>query len=198
MIVSDREDFEPSSIQLCRYDVGAVRETVERTVDVRSGIRDHRDAADLELGAGRVVRARFGATQVIADQRRRQSLVRDHAVFDRVAEIDETRAICSGARDDAALVRLIEDCLVADAHRADHQEAEVAHETIGKRFVGDVLAVDVEPESAAGKAAAVREIDLEIELDAFFAHGIYGISRSKRASRAVVSHASDARRAATV
>jgi hypothetical protein len=39
----------------------------------------------------------------------------------------------------------------------------------GKLLVGDVIAVDVEPEALALNAAAVRKVDLEVELDAMVA-----------------------------
>ena len=71
---------------------------------------------------------------------------------------------------DAALVRLGDDRLVADAHGADHQQAQVAHDVVGERLVCDVVAVDVEAERIAAKAAAVGEVDLEVELRAFVGH----------------------------
>jgi len=79
--IRDRAHFETG-------DVMAVCIPMERRIDVRTRVRDHRDAADLKLGARRVERARIDAAQMIADQWRGQALVRDHAVFDRVAEVD--------------------------------------------------------------------------------------------------------------
>jgi hypothetical protein len=47
---------------------------MERAVDVGARIRDHRDFADLELGARGVELARLRAAEMIADQRRGNSL----------------------------------------------------------------------------------------------------------------------------
>jgi len=105
---------------------------------------------------------------MVADQGRRQALVGDHAVLDGVAEVDE--ALRGGSwlsgRGGAALVAFADDLLVEDAHLADHQQAQVAHDISGELGVGDAFALDVEAEALALDAAAVGEVDFEVELDA--------------------------------
>jgi hypothetical protein len=72
-------------------DVDAVFEAMKRTVDVGAGVRDQRDLADLEFRARRINLSRLQPAQVIADHRRRQAFVSDHAVFDVVAQLDQGR-----------------------------------------------------------------------------------------------------------
>src|SRR5690348_14733097 len=50
--VRDRIEIEAGEIL-------ATRVAVERTVEIRAGVRDHLDLADVELGAGRVTRSGF-------------------------------------------------------------------------------------------------------------------------------------------
>jgi hypothetical protein len=61
---------------------------VERRVKVGAGVGHHLDLADLELDAGGVVPPRLLAAEEVADERSRQAPVRDHAVLDRVADVD--------------------------------------------------------------------------------------------------------------
>src|SRR5216110_2957807 len=63
--------------------------TVEGGVDVGTGVRQQLDLADLESRAGSVASARRVARQPIADRGREQPAVRDHPVFDLVAEVYE-------------------------------------------------------------------------------------------------------------
>jgi len=85
-----------------------------------------------------------------------------------------TIAIRSNASCSAALVRLLDDPLPDDADLADHQEAHVADDVVGELGVTDVVAVDIEAELLALQAAAIREIDLEIEDDTLVARGLSG------------------------
>ena len=62
---------------------------MKRTVEISSGVGDHLDPADMEFGARRVKLTRPFARQVIADHWRRQSFVGDHAIVDRVADIND-------------------------------------------------------------------------------------------------------------
>ncbi len=62
---------------------------MERAVHVRPGIGNHLHFGDLELGSV-VDRPRFLAAPPITNDRRGQSLIGDHAVFDDVADIDES------------------------------------------------------------------------------------------------------------
>src|SRR5262249_30728782 len=54
-----------------------------------SGVGDHLDPADVELGARGVVRAGLLPAEVVADERGRQTLVGDHAVLDNVADVHQ-------------------------------------------------------------------------------------------------------------
>jgi hypothetical protein len=76
-------------------EVLAVLVAMEGTVDVGAGVGDHLDLADLKLGSMRVLRARCLATQPVTDDRCGKALVRDHAVFDDVAHVDQTSAGCA-------------------------------------------------------------------------------------------------------
>src|SRR5262249_5074114 len=49
---------------------------------------------------------------------------------------------------------------------ADHQQAQVGDEVIGELAIADVGAGNVEAEVLAAQAAAVGEVDFEVELDA--------------------------------
>ncbi len=64
-----------------------------------------------------------------------------------------------------------DDPLAKDAHGADHQQPQVADDVGGERLVGDVGALDVEPEVAALQAPAVRDVHLEVELRSFLFRG---------------------------
>jgi hypothetical protein len=64
-------------------------EPVRRRVEVRAGVRDHLDPADVELGPRRVGSPRVRARQVIADDGRREAGVGDETVVDGVREVDE-------------------------------------------------------------------------------------------------------------
>ncbi len=69
--------------------VEAVREAMKWGVEVRPGVRDHIDAADVELGAGRVHLPRRFAREEVAHERRGQPLVRHHPALDDVAHVDQ-------------------------------------------------------------------------------------------------------------
>ncbi len=73
--------------QPCQVDAVAV--AVEGRVDVGAGIGDHRDPADLELDARRVVGAAGLPAQVIADLRPRQPRIGGHALVDGMREINQ-------------------------------------------------------------------------------------------------------------
>ncbi len=163
-----------------------------RRVEVRARVADHLDAVDLELGSGRVDRARCLAREVVADQWRGQPLVRDHAALDHVAEID-SRDRLPDVRDRGfpALVRLLDDRLVHDAHALDHEQPELPDDPRGELVVRDVVAFDVEPEALALDAAAVAEIDLEVE-----AHP--SLRRHPSSSSAALAAADDKRARAPV
>ncbi len=46
-------------------------------------------------------------------------------------------------------MRLLNDVLVEDANLTHHQQAHVAHDVVGQRFIGDVITGDVQPEALA-------------------------------------------------
>jgi hypothetical protein len=69
-------------------EVPPVGEAVERGVEVGAGVADHRDRADVELGAGGIALPRRLPIQVRADGRAGQPGVGDHPVADRMAEVD--------------------------------------------------------------------------------------------------------------
>ena len=84
-----------------------------------AGGDNHVDAADLELRAFDIDLARLQALEVIANERRRQALVRDHAAFDRVAEIEEASSFAAfggfhGGR--AAFTPLLYDAFAVERH----------------------------------------------------------------------------------
>ncbi len=58
---------------------------MEGAVEIRSGVRDHLDFPDLEFGSRGVTRAGRFAAEVIANDRRGEPFVSDHAVLDGVA-----------------------------------------------------------------------------------------------------------------
>ena len=62
---------------------------MKRGIDVRARVRQHLDFAHLERRAGTVTDARRVARQPIAYHRTRETGVGDHAVLDRVAQVDE-------------------------------------------------------------------------------------------------------------
>src|SRR6185312_1181553 len=64
---------------------------------------------------------------------------------------------------DRTLVRLGNDALVEDAHAADHQQPQVAHDVIGECLIVDVVAVDVETKSLTLDAAAIGKFDFEVK-----------------------------------
>ncbi len=64
-------------------------------VDIGAGVADHLDLADLEIVARRIALARLFATHPVADERRGQALVGNHAVFNGVADVDEPFHDCS-------------------------------------------------------------------------------------------------------
>jgi hypothetical protein len=76
-------------------------------------------------------------------------------------------------------VALADDPLLHDADRSDHQQPQVADDVGRQLVVGDVGAVDVEPEPLALQPAAVGELDLEIELDAVV------LGRGRQSSRTI-------------
>src|SRR2546430_12438899 len=65
---------------------------MKRSIDVRPRVRQHLDLAHLEGRAGTVTDARRVARQPIAYHRSRETRVGDHAVLDRVAQVDEAGA----------------------------------------------------------------------------------------------------------
>src|SRR5688572_25179459 len=65
---------------------------MERTIDVRPGVGDHLDLTNLEFRARSILAARSLTAEPIADQRRGQTFVRHHSVFNGVAHIYESFA----------------------------------------------------------------------------------------------------------
>src|ERR1043165_6609041 len=64
---------------------------MERGIERGAGVRYQLYLPNFEFRARSVMVARFFPAQKITDERRRQTLVGNHAVLDRVAEIDEVR-----------------------------------------------------------------------------------------------------------
>src|SRR3989449_358627 len=87
-------------------DVRPILEAMKRGVDVRTGVREHPDLADLESRAGAITGARGLAAQPIVDNRRGEALVGHHPVLDAVAEVDQPgRAWTHGAAGGVASTR---------------------------------------------------------------------------------------------
>ncbi len=63
----------------------------------------------------------------------------------------------------AALVRLGNDLFVQDLHVIDHQQTQIANDVERQRLIGNVIAVNVEPEALALDAAAIAEADGKIK-----------------------------------
>jgi hypothetical protein len=122
------------------------------------------DLADLKFGAGRVVAARLLATEVVANNRRWQSPIGHQTIVDRVAQVH----VAGRCR---PLVRLLDDLLLQDAGFSDHEQSQISDDGLRQVPVRDVIADDVPSEILALNAAAVREFNLKIELDAFLHHG---------------------------
>lgn len=64
-------------------------------------------------------------------------------------------------------MRLAQDLLVGDLHPSRHQQTHVLDQIGGQLVVGDVAVRDVQPEILRGQAAAVGEVDDEVEFDAW-------------------------------
>ena len=123
---------------------------MERAVDVRARVRDHGDLADVELGLAAVVRARLRAAQMIADDRRRQALVGDHAVFDRVTEIDQLHCAVHGITSGSLV-------------RRHHRKEAGGHQAWVAGFAGALPGVQALRGSGGptwgGRASAIRSAD---------------------------------------
>src|ERR1051326_3529104 len=63
-------------------------------VEIRAGVRDHLDLADVKLGAGRITSVRIFAPQMIANHRRGQAFVGNHAVFNAVTDVYQFELTC--------------------------------------------------------------------------------------------------------
>src|SRR4249919_2124629 len=119
-------------------------------VEIGAGVGDHRDAADLEFGAGCVDRPGCLPAEVLGDRWSREARIGDHAVTDDVAEFDQSRRslIRFASRDPARpLVRLAQQNLVGDVDLVDHQQAEMTYEELAKCVSVDVSAGYVQPEA---------------------------------------------------
>ena len=82
--VGDQVEGEPCQVE-------AVRETMERDIEIGAGVGDHVDPPDAERGPLLVAADRVGAGEVLGDDRARQAGIGDHSVFDWMGEVDETR-----------------------------------------------------------------------------------------------------------
>ena len=112
-------------------EVGALGVAVERRVEVRAGVADHRDDVHRELGARRVPRARVLAREVRRDRRRGKPGIGDEPRADRVAEVDDAGATAGGRGIDhvaTAAVRLLDDAQAPQLDLVDEREPEVLHE----------------------------------------------------------------------
>ena len=58
---------------------------------------------------------------------------------------------------------LLDNLLVQDPYRTDHQQAQVAHNHIAQLPVADLLTVDVQTKALSLNAAAIQKFDLKIE-----------------------------------
>src|SRR3712207_127284 len=110
----------------------------------------------------------FLARQVVADYRRGQAFVGDHAVLDGMADVDNVVGLTVGLRRSGPLVPFLDDLLVEDADLAYHQEPHVLHYVVGEGLVADVVAIDVQAEILPLDATPVGEVHLEVEPDPLF------------------------------
>ena len=78
-------------------EVVTVGESVERHVEVRPGVRAHRDHADVERDARSIDRLGRIAIEMRADLRRRQPRIRGESLTDRMTEVDEAAAHGAGS-----------------------------------------------------------------------------------------------------
>src|SRR5688572_23586794 len=69
--------------------VFAARVTVERTVEIRSGVRHHVDLRDVKLRVRIVMSARVLACQEVGDHGSGQTFVSDHSMFDSMRNVNE-------------------------------------------------------------------------------------------------------------
>ena len=163
--------------------VVAVRISMEGAIQVGTGVGHHLDLRDLEFGTGFVVLARVLAAEEVAHPRRRQPGIGHQPIFDDMAQIDVTPAARPRVEawqsiGGSALVRFDDDALVADPCRAGHQQAHVRHDVVDQFRIADVVSRDVQAEPFAMKAAAIGELDLEVELHAML-HVSHGLPRSR-------------------
>jgi hypothetical protein len=157
-------------------EVAAVGKAMKRTIDVRSRFRDHIDFRDMEFRAWRVAGSRSFAAQVVADDRRGQSAMRDGAAFDYVAQVDITaggRSVDRLRLCGSTTMRLL------GCARPDHQQAHVGDEIVGQFAIGNIVAGNVEAKVSALDTAAVAEVDFEVELDAMAHRMLAGDGRAQ-------------------
>src|SRR6266403_1418733 len=111
---------------------------------------------------------------MIADDRRRQALVGNHAVLDRVAQVNEANVRreqpSSIFRPGLPLVLLFDNLFVQDVDLPDHQEAQIADEVGSQVIVGYCVNIDVEAKPLALKSAPIRKLHGEIKGDALIRH----------------------------
>ncbi len=119
-------------------EVLSMRVAMKRTIDVRSRVRDHLDLADLEFRPFGVTRAGCLAAEIIADDRRGESFVGDHAVLDGVAQVDEAGGFGRriGHRLNVASARRAGELACKTAVSQDSRSGGLQTAvTIGRRFV---------------------------------------------------------------
>src|SRR6267378_1041377 len=62
---------------------------MEWTIQISAGVCHHFDLTDLKFGSWRIAIARLLARKVVGNNGSRQTLVGDHAIFNRMANVDQ-------------------------------------------------------------------------------------------------------------
>src|SRR5438132_14051348 len=90
---------------------------MEWTIEIGAGVCHHFDSTDLKFRSRRIAIARLLPRKVVADNRSRQTLVGDHAIFDRMAYVDQIECVVHSSLKAAlpphSVVRL---CLSGSGH----------------------------------------------------------------------------------
>src|SRR5215471_20237920 len=91
---------------------------------------------------------RFSAHE-ITNQRSREPLIGNHAVFNGMAQVHQMALLFPRSWErlrGRTLVWFTDDLLIEDANLIDHEQSEISNDEIGKLPIVDVIAVDVEAE----------------------------------------------------
>src|ERR1700722_363935 len=114
-------------------------------------------------------------SNMIADDRHGPTPVSDHAVFDRVAQVNDTHVGFDEARilkPGLPFVLLVDNLLVQNIELANHQETQILNDVGSQVCVRNCVAVNIKSKPLTLKPTPVGKLKCEIESDALVWHGI--------------------------